>query len=81
MVADAILDCTRPSDLVLDPFCGSGTTILAAERTRRRCCGIELDPAYVDVAILRWQKLTGWQARHVDGQTYAEVKALRGGMP
>ena len=51
MVADAILDSTKRDDIVLDPFCGSGTTILAAERTGRRGCGIEIDPLYVDTAI------------------------------
>jgi DNA modification methylase len=45
--------------VVLDNFLGSGTTLIAAERTGRRCCGIELDPAYVDVALDRWASLTG----------------------
>jgi len=58
LVADAILDSTRPKDIVLDPFCGSGTTILAAERSGRRGCGIELDPLYVDTAIRRWERMT-----------------------
>jgi adenine-specific DNA methylase len=48
MVSDAILDVTRRRDIILDPFCGSGTTILAAERTGRRAYAIELDPGYVD---------------------------------
>jgi DNA modification methylase len=59
MVADAILDCSRRNDIVLDSFLGSGTTLLAAERTGRICHGIELDPRYVDTAIRRWQSLTG----------------------
>ena len=58
MVADALQDVTKRGDLVLDIFLGSGTTLLAAERTGRRFRGIELDPAYVDVAIERWQALT-----------------------
>ncbi len=58
MVADALKDVTKRGDLVLDIFLGSGTTLLAAERTGRHFRGIELDPAYVDVAIERWQALT-----------------------
>ena len=49
---------------MLDAFLGSGTTVIAAERTGRRCYGIELDPAYVDTTIRRWQTLTGGSARH-----------------
>ena len=63
MVADAVLDCSARADIVLDPFLGSGTTLIAAERTRR-CCGLELDPLYVDTIVRRWQKLTGGSARH-----------------
>jgi DNA modification methylase len=66
LVADAILDCTARGDIVLDGFLGSGTTVIAAERTGRRCYGIELDPAYVDTIIRRWQKLTGGIARHAE---------------
>jgi len=50
---------------VLDAFLGSGTTVIAAERTGRRCYGLELDPVYVDTAIRRWQALTGERACHV----------------
>jgi DNA modification methylase len=64
MVADAILDCSARGDIVLDGFLGSGTTVIAAERAGRRCCGLELDPAYVDTAISRWQTLTGGKAYH-----------------
>ena len=66
MVMDALLDVTAPNDLVIDPFLGSGTTILAAERTRRRCFGVEIEPAYVDLAIRRWQAMTGGQAVHAE---------------
>jgi hypothetical protein len=62
MVADAILDGSARGDIVLDAFLGSGTTVIAAELTGRRCCGLELDPGYVDTAIRRWQTLTGDQA-------------------
>ena len=64
MVADAILDCSARGDIVLDAFLGSGTTLIAAERTGRRCYGLELDPAYVDTIIRRWQALTGGSASH-----------------
>src|SRR5437588_3793935 len=64
MVADAIIDCSARGDIVLDAFLGSGTTVIAAERTGRRCYGLELDPLYVDAIIHRWQKLTGGTARH-----------------
>ena len=63
MVADAIQDVTRRGDLVLDTFLGSGTTLIAAERTGRRFRGLDIDPAYVDVAIARWSALTGREAR------------------
>jgi len=64
MVADAILDCSVRGEIVLDAFLGSGTTLIAAERTGRRCCGMELDPAYVDTILRRWQALTGGSALH-----------------
>ena len=64
MVADAILDCSARGEIVLDSFLGSGTTLIAAERTGRRCYGLELDPAYVDTIVRRWQALTGGSARH-----------------
>jgi DNA modification methylase len=64
MVADAILDCSARGDIVLDAFLGSGTTVIAAERTGRRCYALELDALYVDTAIRRWQRLTGGSACH-----------------
>ncbi|EIG56961.1 MULTISPECIES: DNA methyltransferase [unclassified Bradyrhizobium] len=66
LVADAIRDCTNEHDIVLDPFGGAGTTLIAAERTRRRARLIEIDPAYVDVTIQRWQHLTGKTAVHAE---------------
>jgi DNA modification methylase len=65
LIADALLDCSARGDLVLDAFLGSGSSILAAERTGRSCHGIELDPIYVDTAIRRWQRYTGDHA--IDG--------------
>jgi DNA modification methylase len=78
LVADAILDCTKRDDIVLDPFMGSGTTILAAERTGRRGFGMELDPLYVDTTIDRWQCMTGQTATNQHGQTFAEAASARG---
>lgn len=77
MVEDAILDVTQRGDIVLDPFGGSGTTILAAERTGRRAYTIELDPRYVDTAIARWEKITGQAATHVSGKSFHEIQLER----
>ena len=78
MVADAILDCSMRGGIVLDAFVGSGTTLLAAERTGRRACAIELEPHYVDVAIRRFQDATGIDAVDADsGRTFAETEADR----
>ncbi len=76
LVADALLDCSARSDVVLDSFLGSGSTLLAAERIGRICYGIELDPLYVDVAIRRWQQQTGERAIHtVSGKCFDEKVA------
>jgi DNA modification methylase len=75
LVADAILDCTSRGDLVLDPFLGSGTTVIAAERTGRVCYGMELDPAYVDTVVRRWQRFTNRSAVHLKtGQSFNELE-------
>jgi DNA modification methylase len=74
MVADAILDASARRDIVLDAFLGSGTTVIAAERTGRRCYGLELDPAYVDATVRRWQTLSGRSALHgVSGRTFDDL--------
>jgi DNA modification methylase len=78
LVADAILDSTKRNDIVLDPFIGSGTTILAAERTGRRCFGIEIDGRYVDTAIARWERLTKQEAKDINGKTFAQTRSDRG---
>ena len=78
MVADALKDCTRRGDIVLDTFAGAGTTILAAERVGRRAYSLELEPKYVDVAIRRWQAFTRRDAVHADtGQTFEDVAGGR----
>jgi DNA modification methylase len=78
LVADAMLDCTKRSDIVIDPYLGSGTTILAAERTGRRCHGIEIDGRYVDTAIKRWERLTKQEAKDIHGRTFAQTRSERG---
>jgi DNA modification methylase len=79
LVADLIRDCSRRNGIVLDPFGGSGTTILAAERTGRVARVIELDPLYVDVAIRRWEQITGIPAQHAEsGLTFTETTTKRG---
>jgi DNA modification methylase len=78
MVADAIRDCTSMRDLIVDPFLGSGTTIMAAEKIGRVAFGIEIDPAYVDVAVRRWQAFVKSEATlEGDGRTFDEVAAER----
>jgi 16S rRNA G966 N2-methylase RsmD len=78
LIADAILDCTRRGDIVLDGFAGSGTTLLAAERSDRVGFGIEIDPRYVDVALRRMAEHTGLEAVRVDsGKSFDEISAER----
>jgi DNA modification methylase len=67
---------SKAGETVYDPFVGSGSTIIAAEMTGRRCYAIEISPAYCDVAILRWQDFTGEKAT-LDGRTFAEAKDAR----
>jgi DNA modification methylase len=63
---------------VYEPFCGSGTTIIAAEMCGRACHAIELSPAYIDVAVARWRNFTGKEAAlEATGQSFAEVLAER----
>jgi DNA modification methylase len=76
LIADAIMDCTSRHDTLLDGFLGSGTTIVAAQRTGRHCYGIELDPLFVDVIVRRWQDFTRSAARHAhSGKTFNEIEA------
>jgi DNA modification methylase len=82
LVADAMLDCSRRGSIVLDPFMGSGTTIMAGETVGRRVYGMEIDPRYVDVAVRRWQRFTGRDAvLEATGETFDEVMAARSSDP
>ena len=74
MIMDALRDCSRRGEAILDPFGGSGTTLIAAERVGRRGHLIEIDPLYVDLTIGRWQRLTGEEAvLGEDGCSFGEV--------
>jgi len=74
LVEDAILDCSNRGGIVLDAFAGSGTTIIAAERAGRRGYGIELDPHYADVTLMRFRDLTGQEPVHMEsGLTFSEL--------
>jgi DNA modification methylase len=79
MIADAILDCSAPGDIVLDNFSGVGSTILAAEKTGRTCYAIEIDPMYVDTAVKRWEKRTGKRASHAASGQYFENAEVANG--
>lgn len=59
MIQDAVLDVTKRGDIVLDPFLGAGSTLIAAQRCGRTAFGLEIDPAYVDVILRRWRTETG----------------------
>jgi len=78
LVADAILDCSKRKDIVLDPFAGSGTTIIAAERVGRICYAMELDPWYVDVALRRITTVTGTEPLlATTGEEFRKLEAQR----
>jgi DNA modification methylase len=78
LIADAMRDCSRRGSIILDAFAGSGSTIVAAEQIGRRAFCIEIDPAYGDVAVRRWQRFTGRDAiLEGTGQTFNEITAER----
>lgn len=78
MVADAIMDVTKRGNIVPDSFGGSGTTLIAAERTGRSARMMELDPIYCDVIIRRWEAMTGKQAiLEATGKTFERTNAFR----
>jgi DNA modification methylase len=78
LIADAIRDVSMRGEVVLDTFLGSGSTLMAAEETGRVCCGVELDPLYVDVAVRRWEQATRRDATLLEsGETFAELSERR----
>jgi DNA modification methylase len=82
LVMDAIKDCSKRKGIILDAFGGSGTTLIAAHKTGRRGYLLEIDPLYVDVAVRRWEKLTGKVARHAEtGRSFDETAATDGTQP
>ena len=78
MLEDALLDLTNRGDIVIDPFLGSGSTLIAADKTGRVCRGVELDPLYVDVIVRRYEAATGEPAVLVEtGETFSALAARR----
>jgi hypothetical protein len=74
MIADALRDVTRRGDVVLDTFAGSGSVLMAAQETGRICCCVELDPLYLDVAVRRWQNVTGREAVRLEtGESFNSI--------
>jgi DNA modification methylase len=77
MLEDALLDLTNRGDIVIDPFLGSGSTLIAAEATGRVCRGVEIDPLYVDVIIRRYEAASGQMAVLIDTGEAFEALAIR----
>ena len=78
LIVEALLDASTRGDIVLEPFCGSGSTLIAAERTGRVCRAIELDPLYVDLTIRRFRRHGGEDAVRQDGMTFSQLESLGG---
>jgi DNA modification methylase len=82
LAGDSLKDCSGRGGLVLDPFCGSGTILIAAERTGRKARALEIDPIYVDVAVRRWQTYTGKAAVLAgSGESYEIIEEQRTAKP
>lgn len=75
LVADAVMDCTKRGEIVLDPFAGSGSTLIACEQVGRTARCMELEPKYCDVIVHRWQDFTGQDAVHAEtGKTFNDIQ-------
>lgn len=82
LLAEAIRDVSNIGEIVLDSFLGSGSVVIAAERTGRIACGMELDPLYVDTIVRRWEKLADCEALlEGDGRSFADIEAARKSEP
>jgi DNA modification methylase len=79
LVAQAIANSSRPGEVVLDPFVGSGTTLIAAEELGRRCDAMDIDPRYVQVAIARWEAFSGRKAERIDGSRRPPIRVRHPG--
>jgi DNA modification methylase len=78
MLEDALVDLSNRGDIVIDPFLGSGSTLIAADKTGRTCRGVELDPLYVDVIVRRYEAASDQEAMLVNtGETFKELEARR----
>jgi DNA modification methylase len=77
MLQDALIDLSGRGEIVLEPFGGSGSTLIACEKTGRICRAIELDPLYVDVIVRRYQEVTGHDARLETGEAFNELERRR----
>jgi DNA modification methylase len=80
LVARALKNSTRPGEVVLDPFLGSGSTLIACEQLERRCCGLELDPRYCDVVVKRWEEFAGKKAEKAKAPEPGGAEAMLGEM-
>ncbi len=75
LCAEIISDYSKPEEVVIDPYLGSGSTLIACEKTNRRCFGMEIDPIYCGVILDRWEKFSGKKAVREDGVSWQEIKA------
>ena len=78
MIADAIMDASVRGSIVLDPFAGSGSTVIAADRVDRRCFAIEIDARFVDLIVRRFEHVTGKKVLHANGRSFEHLARQRG---
>ena len=75
LVSEMLTAFSDPDDVVYEPFCGSGTQLISAQKNGRTCLAMEIAPIYCDVAVQRWQNFTGQQATKPDGTPFPDVQA------